>query len=146
MGSLAEVVTDDAKRRAVVDDCTRMLDAEVGDKRGLKGVAIKAAFRAVKGVRPGMIPMSIDALLDEFATQIDPYWAECQQSGTAPRSYFQSNGSAIANSLLKITDDRAKRSSQRVLKGAYSKLRGQAMTHITVAMPRLADLVARHAS
>ena len=29
---------------------------------------------------------------------------------------------------------------------AYSKLRGQAVKHITDAMPRLADLVERHAS
>ena len=146
MGSLSTVVTDDTKRRAVVDDCARLLDAEVSDKRGLKGVAVKAAFKAVKGVSPGMIPMSVDALLNDFATQIDPFWADCQTQGTAPRQYFQSNGNAIANALLKITDDRAQKSSQRVLKGAYSKLRGQAVTHITQAMPRLADLVARHAS
>jgi hypothetical protein len=146
MGSLAEVVTEDAKRRAVVDDCTRLLDAEVSDKRGLKGMAVKAAFKAVKGVRPGTIPMSIDALLDDFATQIDPFWVQCQESGTAPRSFFKSNGDAIANALLKITDDRAAKSTQRVLKGAYSKLRGQAITHITLSMPRLADLVAKHAS
>jgi hypothetical protein len=145
MGSLAEVVTDDGRRRAVVDDCARLLDAEVSDKRGIKGMAVKAAFKAVKGVRPGMIPMSVDALLDDFATQIDPFWDACQSSGTAPRSYFQQNGNTIANALLKITDDRAQKSTQRVLKGAYSKLRGQAVTHITQAMPRLADLVARHA-
>ena len=146
MGSLAEVVQDDSKRRTVVDDCTRLLDAEVADKRGIKGMAVKAAFKAVKGVRPGMIPMSVDALIDDFATQIDTFWTECQAGGSQPRSYFQQNGDAIANALLKITDDRAQKSTQRVLKGAYSKLRGQAIVHITQAMPRLADLVARHAS
>jgi hypothetical protein len=145
MGALAEVIQDDAKRRAVVDDCTRLLDAEVSGKRGIKGVAVKAAFKAVKGVRPGMIPMSVDALLDDFAVQIDPYWDRCQSAGTPPRQFFQSNGSAIANALLQITDQRAQRSTQRILKGAYSKLRGQAVVHITAAMPRLADLVARHA-
>lgn len=145
MGSLSTVVADDTKRRAVVDDCARLLDAEVSDKRGIKGVAVKAAFKAVKGVSPGMIPMSVDALLDDFATQIDPFWADCQAQGAAPRQFFQSNGNAIANALLTITDQRAQRSTQRVLKGAYSKLRGQAVTHITQAMPRLADLVARHA-
>jgi len=146
MGSLADVVVDDTKRRAVVDDCARLIDAEVADKRGIKGLAVKAAFKAVKGVRPGMIPMSVDALLDDFATQIDPFWDACQSQSSAPRSYFQQNGNTIANALLKITDDRAQKSTQRVLKGAYSKLRGQAVTHITQAMPRLADLVARHAS
>ncbi len=146
MGSLADVIQDDSKRRAVIDDCVRLLDAEVSDKRGLRGMAVKTAFKAVKGVRPGMIPMSIDALIDEFAVQIDPYWADCQSGGTPPRGYFQANANAIANSLLSVTDQRAQRSTQRVLKSAYGKLRGQAITHISQAMPRLADLVVRHAS
>ena len=146
MGSLAEAIQEDAKRRAVIDDCTRLLDAEVADKRGISGLAVKAAFKAVKGVRPAMIPMSIDALIDEFAVQIDPFWADCQSGGTPPRSFFQQNGNAIANALLKVTDDRAQRSTQRVLKGAYGRLRGQAIHHISEAMPRLADLVSRHAN
>ena len=68
------------------------------------------------------------------------------QRGEAPRAFFSRNDTAIANALLKVTDDRATASTQRVLKGAYSKLRGQAVIHISAAMPRLADLVARHAS
>ena len=52
MGSLADVIQDDSKRRAVIDDCVRLLDAEVSDKRGLRGMAVKTAFKAVKGVQP----------------------------------------------------------------------------------------------
>ena len=146
MGSLSAVIEDDTRRRSVIDDCVRLLDAEVGSKRGISGLAVKAAFKAVKGVRPGMIPMSIDALIDDFSGQIDPFWAQCQESSEAPRAFFSRNDTVIANALLKVTDDRAAASTQRVLKGAYSRLRGQAVTHISAAMPRLADLVARHAS
>jgi hypothetical protein len=146
MGSLNEVIQDKTKRRAVVDDCVRMLDAEVKDKRGVSGLAVKAAFKAVKSVNPGMIPMSIDALMDEFSVQIDPFWVTCQDKGEDPRAFFTRNNTSIANALLKVTDDRAAKSTQRVLKKAYSKLRGQAVNHISVAMPRLADLVSRHAS
>jgi hypothetical protein len=146
VGSLTNAIADDSKRRTVVDDCVRLLDAEVAEKRGVSGLAVKAAFKAVKSVRPGMIPMSIDALLDEFSVQIDPFWAQCQANGDVPRTFFTRNSSAIANALLMVTDDRAKASQQRILKKAYSKLRGQALAHISAAMPRLADLVARHAS
>jgi len=146
MSSLSEVVQDDAKRRAVIDDCARLLDAEVASKRGITGFAVKAAFKAVKSVRPGMIPMSIDALIDDFSVQIDPFWADCQSTGADPKSFFQQNDRNIANALLKVTDDRAARSTQRVLKGAYGKLRGQAMDHISQAMPQLAELVQRHTS
>jgi len=146
MASLIELAKDPAKRRTIVEDAAKLLDAEVADKRGFSGKAVKLAFRAVKGVSPGMIPMSIDALLDDFCAQVQPFWESAQSSGSGTRAHFQSNASAIASALLSITDARADKSTQRVLKGAYSKLRGQAVKHITEAMPRLADLVERHGS
>jgi len=146
MASLIELAKDPAKRKAIVDDAAKLLDSEVADKRGFSGKAVKLGFRAVKGVSPGMIPMSIDALLDDFCVQVQPFWEEAQTKGLDARVHFQAQSSAIASALLSITDARAERSTQRVLKSAYSKLRGQAVKHITEAMPRLADLVERHAS
>lgn len=146
MGSLAEVVKDAAKRRQVIEDCAALIDAEVADKHGFSGAAIKLAYASVKGLRPGMIPMSLDALLDDFSVRIDPLWARCQAEAKAPRVFFTANKIEIANALLSITDDRAKKSQHKILKGAYEKLRPQAVEHIGVAMPRLADLVAKHAS
>ena len=45
-----------------------------------------------------------------------------------------------------ITDARAERSQHKVLVKAYHRLRPQAVNHIGDAMPRLADLIAKHAS
>jgi hypothetical protein len=118
----------------------------VAAKRGFSGKAVKLAFRAVKSVNPGMIPMSIDALLDDFCAQMQPFWEAAQNSVQTTRVYFNANGDAIANALLSITDERAKNSTQRVLRGAYSKLRGQAVKHITASMSGLADLIEKHAS
>ena len=146
MGSLIETAQNPDTRRAIVDDASTMLDQEVGDKSGLSGKAVKLAFRAVKGVSPGMIPMSIDALLDDFCVAMQPIWEDCQASGQAARPYFQSRANDISNALLAITDARAERSTQRILKSTYSKLRGQAVKHISEAMPRLADLIEKHAS
>ena len=146
MASLIDIAKDPTKRRAIVDDAARMLDAEVGDKRGFSGKAVKLAFRAVKGVSPGMIPMSIDALLDEFCLAIQPIWEECQASGQAARPFFQSRAQQVSDALLSITDSRAEKSTQRVLKSTYSKLRGQAVKHISESMPRLADLIEKHGS
>lgn len=145
MGSLHEVTRDPVKRRAVVEDCCALIDAEVADKGGLSGIAIKTAFATVKGVKPGMIPMSMDALLDDFSKQVDPFWAECQKSGEAPRAFFTRKKEAVANALLSITDDRARKSSHGVLVKAYQGLRGKAVEHIGAAMPRFADLLAKHA-
>lgn len=146
MGSLVEVIKDAGRRRQVVDDAATLIDSEVHDKGGLSGMAIKAAYATVKGLRPGMIQMSLDALLDDFSAKVDPFWQQCVAEKAQPRAFFTGRKSEIANALLGITDDRAKKSQHKVLKGAYEKLRPQAVEHIGVAMPRLADLVQKHAS
>ena len=145
MGSLTEAIADRQKRRSIVDDCVTLIDAEVADKRGLGGVAIKAAFKAVKKVRPGMVGMAMDGLLDDFAGQLDTYWAECKTTQEAPRNYFSKRGKDVANSLLGVTDARARQNNNRVLTKAYSSLRPKAIEHICAAMPRFADLLVKHA-
>ena len=146
MGTLIEVLKDDSQRRTVVDDCVTLIDAEVADKKGLSGKFVRAAFKTVKGFKPGIVPMSMDALLDDFAVKVDPHWQACQTSGTPARSYFQQHKEAISTALLEITDERAAQSRHKVLVKAYKSLRGKATEHISQAIPRLADLMVKHAS
>jgi hypothetical protein len=122
-----------------------MIEAEVADKSGLSGMAIKAAFGMVQKIRPGFVGGALNHLLDEFAVQVDPFWADCQSKGTDARSYFVQNGSKVANALLKITDMRSKGAAGPVRK-TYDQLRPQAEKHVEAAMPRLADLLKKHAS
>lgn len=146
MGSLVEVIKDDAKRRVVVDDCVALIEAEVHDKSGLSGAGIKLGYKTVSGLKPGMIPMAMNHLLDDFAAKVDPFWQDCQKQGKDARTFFTGKKVEIANALLGITDDRARRSSHKVLVGTYHKLRPMAVEHVGAAMPRFADLVKKHAS
>lgn len=146
MGSLVEVIKDHARRRAVVDDCVLLIEAEVSDKSGLSGMAIKAGYKTVKGISPHTIPMAMDHLLDDFAAKIEPYWQECQAQGKDPRAYFSARRADVANALLGITDARAARAKNKVIGATYSKLRPMAADHVGAAMPRFADLVKKHAS
>lgn len=146
MGSLVETVKDAVRRRLVVDDCVALIEAEVEEKRGLKGRAIKLAYRTVKGLKPGMIGMAMDGLLDDFAARLDPFWQECQATGAEPRDFFVRRKAEVADALLGITDDRARKSPHKVLVSAYTRLRPQAAEHIGVAMPRVAQLLVKHAS
>ncbi len=146
MGSLTDTISDPTRRKAVVADCATLIDAEVADKRGLSGAAIKGAYRTVKGLRPDMITRSMDHLLDDFSKQVDPFWQDCQAKGSDPRGYFTGRKAEVANALLQITDDRAAKSSHKTLVRAYKGLRGKAVDHIGAAMPRFADLLVKHAS
>jgi hypothetical protein len=145
MPTLTEIIKDPKKRHAVVDDGVIVIEQEVADKGGLSGMAIKAAFGTVKKIKPGFIGGSLNHLLDDFAAQVDPFWLKCQEEKADARGYFVKNGNAIANALLKITDDRSKKASGAA-RSAYDQLRPKAVEHVVTAMPRLAELVKKHAS
>ena len=145
MGNLSDVLKDPVKRRLVVDDGVRVIEQEVGDKGGLSGIAIKGTFKVVQGVRPGFVPMALNHLLEDFAPKIDPFWRECQVNKEDARTFFVRRGSEIANALLSVTDSRSRGASGPV-KSAYDPLRPEAVKHVVSAMPRLAELVKKHAS
>lgn len=147
MADLKSILTDPARRRDVVRDAERLLDDEVSAKSGLTGLAIKGAFKVVKGMRPGMIPDVIDGLLDDFAARLDPFY-QAQLTATTPSrglvEAFTARKSEIADALLGITDDRAKNTRHTTLKKAYEQLRPQGKKNVEEAIPGVARLVEKH--
>ncbi|MEZ4300943.1 MAG: hypothetical protein R3B70_38770 [Polyangiaceae bacterium] len=140
---LSEVLKDDAKKSAIVADCCTLIDEEVGAKGGLSGIAVKAGYAAVKGIKPGFVKHTVEALLPEFAEKIDPIWEDAQKTGS-PGSYLVSNKSRVADALLAVTDARAARSNKGTVKSAYEKLRGSAKKHVEEAVPRLSRVLEKH--
>lgn len=145
MSKLADVLNAPDRKRDVVRDCLGIIDAEVADKGGLSGMAIKAGYKAVKGVKPGFVERVVDGLLPEFADAVDPIFQEAKEADKPVGSHFVANSSRVADSLLAITDGKAERSKNRVVKKTYEKLRGQAKKNVEAAVPRLGDLIAKHA-
>ena len=76
MPHLKELAQDSAKRSQVIDDACRVLDLEVADKSGLSGMAIKAGYKLVQGVKPGFVRQAVDDLLDDFLDALDPIYQE----------------------------------------------------------------------
>lgn len=145
MPSLAETIADPARRKKVIEDAVGVIEAEVADKSGLTGIAVKTAFGTVQRLKPGFVHMALHHLLDDFSKQVDPFWAECQAQKAVPRTFFVQRGKDIANALLKITDDRSKKAAGPA-RSAYEQLRPRAVDHVVAAMPRLGDLVQKHCS
>jgi hypothetical protein len=141
--SLREVVNDPAKKPALVKDCTTLVDEEVAAKSGLSGLAVKAGYAAVKGIKPGFIAEVVDKLLKDFADQLDPIWAEGVAKGK-PVDHFTSNKARVADALLSITDAKSKNAKSSTVRGAYDKLRGSAKKNVEEAVPRLAKLLEKH--
>lgn len=68
---LADAINDPKKKTAIVEDCRTLIDEEVSAKGGLSGLAVKAGYHAVKGIKPGFITEVVDKLLPEFADKLD---------------------------------------------------------------------------
>src|SRR5208283_3760662 len=119
-------LTSDAKKGVVVDDCCNLIDAEVKDKGGISGLAIKAGYHAVKGFKPGFIKHVVTDLLPEFARVLDPIYQGAAQAGRPVGDYFVGRSSDVAEALLGLTDEKARHSKNALVRGTYDKLRGTA--------------------
>ncbi|MDD9946381.1 MAG: hypothetical protein OXU20_35375 [Myxococcales bacterium] len=143
MSTLKELLGTD-KRSVVIADSLRVLDAEVADKGGLGGMAVKTAYKIVKGVSPDFLEKVVDVLFDDFMDALDPIYQEAVSAGTSPRAQLVQNTNRVADALLSITDRRAQTAKNAVVKKSYEKLRGSAKKHVEAAVPRLGELLERH--
>lgn len=141
--SLVEVLRDPARRRAVVADGVRLIEEEVASKRGLSGAALKAGFKTVQKLKPGIVAHALDRLLPEFAPRVDPYYVQAAAQGDV-RAFFEARASEIADALLAVTDEKARTAQNAVMLKVYRGLRGHAHAHTVAAVPRLADLILKH--
>ncbi|MGD8862934.1 MAG: hypothetical protein PVI30_23170 [Myxococcales bacterium] len=146
MATLRELLGEGDTRQRLIDDALKVLDAEVADKSGISGMAVKTAFKLVKGVSPGFLRQVVDHLLDDFLDALDPIYQEALEKNVPPRQHLQSDPSRVANALLSITDRRAQNAKNQAVKKTYGKLRGQAEKHVEAAVPRLGELFDKHVS
>ncbi|MDH5671766.1 MAG: hypothetical protein OEZ06_06425 [Myxococcales bacterium] len=144
MSSLRELLGGGDTRRRLIDDSLVVLDAEVATKGGISGMAIKGAYKLVKGISPGFLRQVVDHLMDDFLDGLDPIYQEAQTQGLAPGAHLTKNSSRVADALLSITDRRAKNAQNKVIQKTYDKLRSQAKKHVEAAVPRLGELFERH--
>lgn len=145
MGTLRELAGEPAKRKQLIDDALSVVDAEVGDKGGISGMAIKAAYAMAKGIAPGILHKALDTLANEFLDALQPFYDQAKQQGVGLRAFLETKRGDAANALLAITDQRAAGESGGALKKGYEKLRPTAQKHVEAAVPRLADLIQRFA-
>ncbi|MGE5782953.1 MAG: DUF6918 family protein [Myxococcales bacterium] len=145
MSTLKERLGSGEKRQQVVDDACRVLDDEVSDKGGLGGMAVKAAYSVVKGIRPGFIRQAVDSLLDEFLDALDPLHREAIEKGRKPGEYIKAEAPRAAEALLAVTDRKAEHADSGLLQKTYEKLRPSAKKHVEAAAPRMGQLLDKYA-
>ena len=139
---------DEIDRDVIIRDVVDVIDNEVKSKGGLTGVALKGGYNAVKKLRNGhMIEDAVDELLDDFSRALSPMYEEYldDESFGSFEEYVAANEQEATDALLSITDDRADDADNEFLAKTYGKLRGQAVKHVTAALPRVGRLIDKHA-
>jgi len=139
--NLNDVLNDEAKRASITEDVCGLVDEEVGNQRGISGLAVKAGYKLVQGVKPGFVRNVVQALLPEFAAALEPFREQAVAQGQSVANYFSAHSKEVAEALLAVTDGRAQSSKHGSVKGAYGKLRGAARKNVESAVPGLGKIV-----
>ena len=140
---LSDIILNENNRDNVVDDCVKLIDKQVAAAPGLGGLALKAAYSTVKGIRADYCAQVVDQLLPEISIALDPMWAEAVNNGN-PVAYLTERKGQVADQLLQISDKKAENSTRAVVKGAYGKLRPSAKTYVENGIPDLAAIINKH--
>ena len=142
--NLKDVLNDEAKRVAIIEDICGLVADEVGKQRGISGIAVKAGYKLVQGVKPAFVRNVVQTLLPEFAAALEPIREKAIAQGQTTGSYFSAHTREVAEALLAVTDGRVQKSEHGSVKGAYTKLRGSARKNVESAVPGLGKIVEKY--
>ena len=140
---LDSLLSDPARKSALVEDCVALVESEVASKSGIRGRFVKAGYAGMKKIQPGIVAKAVRKLMPEFAPALAPHVQAATENSDLP-TYFNTHAKAIAESLLAVTDARAKKAERGVLTKIYSGLRSSAAEHTAAAMPGLGKVLERH--
>lgn len=147
VAALNETLLDPSRLAAVVADAQDLIDAEVSDKGGASGLAVKAGYGAVKKVGPSIVPDAVEGLLPGFISRLEPFWQDFSAAGGAGfGDFLVARGDEVADALLGVTDEKIEGTSKSAIKKVYSTMRPSAKKNVVEALPRLGALVEKHAS
>jgi hypothetical protein len=144
--TLHEILLTPDTEPSVVADCLTLIQQEVAGKSGISGAAVKLAYKTARTFAKGYLQSTVESLLPDLVTQLEPFWADFSASGAAGfGDYLAKRGDEVSEALLSVTDARAKTSERPVIIRAYGTVRGGAAKHITAALPNVGALVEKYA-
>ncbi|RMG97287.1 MAG: hypothetical protein D6705_09045 [Deltaproteobacteria bacterium] len=140
--SLERSLCEGARWEDTLAACEALLDKEVQATSGVSGMAVRSGYKVVRALRPGIVRELLTMLVPEFCRALEPMYAEARsRGGDVPAAFeaiLRERPDAVAEALLSVTDARAERAKNKVLRKTYARLRGGAKQHVMAAVPNLA--------
>lgn len=140
---LTSAIQNETVRNEIAADCSQLIDRQVSAKSGLSGMALKAAYKVVKGIGADYIPGAISRLLPETCAALDPIWAEGVREGD-PVTYLSEHQDRTADTILSTTDHRIANNGNAIIKSSYKKLRKSVKGDVVAAVPELARILKKY--
>lgn len=146
MQNLQAILNEDGKRQAVIDDSVKLVQDEVNSKKGISGFAIKNGYKLVSKLKGGyMTHIMVDKMLNQFVGSLEPFYTQYQAAGNGSfATFLTAREDAVAEALLTATDQRREAESNKVLTGAYDKLRPMAKRNVQEAVPGIGRMIEAH--
>jgi hypothetical protein len=147
MKTLKSIVEAPGVYQAVLKDGLRVLDDEVSKRSGISGLAIKGAYKLLKGVQGGRaLEKAVEILMPEFIEAFEPYFEKYQAEGKRGsfESFIAPHLEELADKLLSITDKKAAHTDAAVVRNTYQKLRPKAKKEVVASLPALARMIDRY--
>ena len=143
--TLHDILLTPETQPAVVADCMTLIQQEVSAKSGVSGAGVKLAYKTANTFASGYLQSTVENLLPSFVTQLEPYWADYGASGASGfGDYLAKRGDEVSESLIGVTDEKARVSGRAAVVKAYQMVRGSASKNIETALPALGAMVQKY--
>ncbi|MBN2804114.1 MAG: hypothetical protein JXR91_13555 [Deltaproteobacteria bacterium] len=149
MGKIKDNILSKDNRPKAIKECARLVDEEVASKKGMTGIIIKTGYKTFKAIKPSIVEIAVDVLLDDFASKLDEQYDEYLKDSPDKAKPFDQwakmRDKKIADALLNVTDNMMERSKKEAIKRVYKSLRGIAEKNVAAAVPQIGKLVMKYA-
>ena len=141
MSTLVEQLGKEPRRPQVIQDCVDLIDAQVKQR----GFVIKSAYATIKAIKKRFVPEVVDSMLDDWLGQLQPHYEKW--NATKPSTltdFLVARSDDVAEDLLKVTDERAEKTTHTTAKKMYLRMRDGAKRHVVEALPDLGKMLEKN--
>ncbi len=136
---------EDPRRDTLINDVVALVERHAGQRKGLRGVTLRAGLGWVHRRLPDAIPRTVTRLLPDLVTALGPLHQQSKaRNGKDFAAYLKRERALVAAALLGIADARVERSTNAALKTFYAGFRSTAEHEAEEIVPGLADVLGRH--
>ncbi len=144
MVTFEEILADPARRQALLEDCSVLLEKEINAHKGVMAKVVRMSFHQVRKLEGGhLIENVFDKLLQEFVDAVIPLhqkYMSLQHAGVQGsfEDFINLHADDLAAALLEVSDRERDRVDNAFLVMVYNRMRGAANGLILASVPSIA--------